>query len=475
MTPPHSGAPRRAAPTSLGDLELVPEEVLREVAGVGLCVLDAREGVVWTNRAYTKLFGAQDGSPPGASRYLSQDGSPLPPGELPGPRVLRGEPIKHAIVGVRGSEGRTTWTLVHAVLLEGRRARALVTATDISELWGYTSALDEREASLRVIFETAADAVITIGGSGRIEQVNPATERIFGYSAAELVGQDVSILVPHPEAAHHDRFLERYAAAGPRTKLGIGREVVARRRDGTEFPAELTVSEFFVRGARRFTGIIRDVSERKKIDLQVSEHELRLRAQLAYDLHDSLGQLLAGGRFLAQNLVSDLPGDLGQRMSRIVELLSEALEKVRGLSNSLSALEMAGTSFTRALQVLAKKVASLYALDCRLDVRPGTVDPPASQGNQAFLVIEEALANAARHSGCTAISIRFELTAGRYHLSVRDDGRGIGNEPPASGLGLTTMHHRARLLGGSLGIRPVTPVGTEVHLDWPAKPPGVAP
>lgn len=325
----------------------------------------------------------------------------------------------------------------------------------------------EQEMRMRAIFDAAVDAILTISSDGVIEQVNPAVERVFGYSTRELVGQNIAILMPSPDAELHDRYLERYKATGRRAIIGIGREVVGRRRDGTTFPAELAVSEFLVGGERRFTGVIRDVSERKRIDRQVSEYELRLRASLAYDLHDSVSQLLAGGRFLAQNLASDLPEKFEPRMSRIVSLLTEALEKVRGLSNSLSALDMAGTSFTRAIQVLAKKTSARYAIACHVEVRPGTADPPPSQGNQAYMVVEEALANAARHSGCTTITIGFEFVMGRYVLGIRDDGRGISNDPSSAGLGLTTMRHRARLLGGFITVSRVQPTGTEVHLDWP--------
>lgn len=459
-----------------------PGILLRTMAE-GLIVFNPQGEIRLANDAALRLLGVEHrkliGMTAQDSRWapVRPDGSPLPPAELPSKITARtGQSCHHVVFGLMCGDGKRRWVSASTTCIagEGDPSRGILALfTDITALRATMLALDEptlaeREMRMRVIFETAADAIIMIGSTGVIEQINPAAERLFGYLAADLVGQNVKILMSDPDAERHDDYLERYAATGRRSIIGVGREVVARRRDGSVFPAELAVSEYIVRGERRFTGLIRDISERKKIDRQVSEYELRLRASLAYDLHDSLGQLLAGGRFLAQNLASDLPEELEPRMTRIVELLSEALEKVRGLSNSLSALEMAGTSFTRALQVLAKKASSLYAIICTVEIPSGTPDPPPSQGNQAYMIVEEALANAARHSGCTAITIAFSLAVDRYQLTVRDDGRGISPQRSGAGLGLTTMRHRARLLGGSITVDRAGLTGTEVRLDWPA-------
>ena len=451
----------------------------------GLVVYGTKGDIRFANDAALRLLGLDPRALLGTASLdphgalVREDGTPLPPEEMPSRITARtGRSCHNVIIGITCKDGARRWVSASSACVagEGAPSRGVVeTFTDVTALRAATLALDESNARLLGIFNTAVDAIIMIDSSGVIEQVNPAVERMFGYTASELVGKNVSILMPPSDAGLHDRYLERYAATGRRGIIGIGREVTARRRDGTDFAAELAVSAGFVRGERRFTGIVRDVSERKRIDRQVSEYELRLRAQLAYDLHDSLGQLLAGGRFLVQNLARDLPAELEPRMARIADLLTEALEKVRGLSNSLSALEMAGTSFTRALQVLVKKTSALYAIDCRIEVRPGTADPPPSQGNQAYMVVEEALANAARHSGCASITIDVALVKGWYQLTIRDDGRGISDDRSGPGLGLATMRHRARLLGGSIAIgraRPTgvhaRPAGTEVHLDWPA-------
>src|SRR5690606_15453190 len=119
---------------------------------------------------------------------------------------------------------------------------------------------------------------------------NPGAERLFGYRAAEVVGRNVSMLMPAAQAAEHDGYLSRYLATGERRVIGIGREVTGRRRDGTEFPLELSVGEFTENGRRFFTGFTRDVSERKS-----AEAESRRRfEQLAHVTRlSSMGNLAA--------------------------------------------------------------------------------------------------------------------------------------------------------------------------------------
>src|SRR5579871_2200382 len=127
-----------------------------------------------------------------------------------------------------------------------------------------------REAYLQAVLETAVDAIITIDEWGRIGSFNPAAERLFGYAAGEVVGRNVSCLMPEPYAAGHDQYLMRYLSTGERRIIGIGREVVGRRKDGTVFPMHLSVGEATVHHGRMFTGIVHDLTSQKR-----TEDELR--------------------------------------------------------------------------------------------------------------------------------------------------------------------------------------------------------
>lgn len=127
------------------------------------------------------------------------------------------------------------------------------------------------------ILEVAADGILTIDDRGLIEYVNPAISQIFGFDADELLGQNVRLLMPAPYEKAHDGYLENYRRTRERKILGVGREVMARHRDGTSFPIELAVSEVFDGSRRTFTGTIRDISARREAETVIREDHDRLR------------------------------------------------------------------------------------------------------------------------------------------------------------------------------------------------------
>lgn len=136
--------------------------------------------------------------------------------------------------------------------------------------------LQNSEHRIRAILNGADDAVITIDEQGRIESANPATEVLFGYPAADLIGKNVKLLMPSPYREEHDGYLQRYMATHEKHVIGTGREVPAVRRDGTLFHAELSVSEVKLNDRRMFTGFVRDVSDRKKAERELEEAHAQL-------------------------------------------------------------------------------------------------------------------------------------------------------------------------------------------------------
>jgi two-component system, LuxR family, sensor kinase FixL len=129
-----------------------------------------------------------------------------------------------------------------------------------------------------VIIESAVDAIVVIDAGGRIEVFNPAAERLFGYSESEVVGRNVSMLMPAPYRDEHDGYLKRYLEEGAARVIGIGREVQGLKRDGTIFPLHLSVGEMLVEGQRKFTGILHDLSSRVELENRLRSSEERWRA-----------------------------------------------------------------------------------------------------------------------------------------------------------------------------------------------------
>jgi PAS domain S-box-containing protein len=152
-------------------------------------------------------------------------------------------------------------------------------------------AMRDSEARHRAIFESALDGIITIDEHGIIESVNPATERLFGYRADELVGRNVEMLMPAPYFAEHRQYLITYITTGNKNIIGTARELMGRRKDGCEFPVELAVSELFLGGRRMFTGLVHDITDRKAAEkererLYASERAARAEAERASKAKD---------------------------------------------------------------------------------------------------------------------------------------------------------------------------------------------
>jgi two-component system, LuxR family, sensor kinase FixL len=132
----------------------------------------------------------------------------------------------------------------------------------------------------RAIVGTAVDAIVVIDRDGAIRSVNNATERLFGYAVEELIGNNIKVLMAEPYAGEHDTYLANYLGTGHKKIIGIGREVVGRRKNGSVFPMDLSVGEVRDGGEPIFVGIIRDITDRKAAELAQRESELRLRSIL---------------------------------------------------------------------------------------------------------------------------------------------------------------------------------------------------
>ena len=129
----------------------------------------------------------------------------------------------------------------------------------------------DTQERLRAILETAVEGIITIDERGIVESMNPAAEKIFGFAAAEVIGKNVSCLMPSPYREEHDSYMANYQRTGRAKIIGIGREVVGRRKDGSLFPMDLAVSEVRLAQRRLFTGFVRDITDRKKAEVRLEE------------------------------------------------------------------------------------------------------------------------------------------------------------------------------------------------------------
>jgi PAS domain S-box-containing protein len=163
-------------------------------------------------------------------------------------------------------------------------------------------AADLRESNerLRSIIDSAVDGIIVINDKGAIEAFNRGAERLFGYAQSEVIGHNVSVLMPSPDHEQHDEYLARYLETGAAKLIGVGRQVTGRRRNGTTFPLHLSVGEMSIKGERKFTGMLHDLSERMRLDGELRASEARWRSVIESAV-DGIVVIDAHGRIEAFN------------------------------------------------------------------------------------------------------------------------------------------------------------------------------
>ncbi len=247
-----------------------------QIAHLGSWVWDLRDGSFLGSDELGRILGGTPAStlapvlarvhPGDSARLIRWIRSGLLPAAATGTRSRppRAPELEVRVVRPDGDERRVVLRTSLSHDGSGQVIQVFGTAQDVTELKQAVAMLRDREARLRSIVDTAADGVVVIDERGRLESFNPAAERLFGYRADEVLGQNVRLLMPEPDATRHDGYLRHYFETHEARIVGATRELIGLRRDGTTFPLELSVSVVRIGEATRFTGIIRDITERRR-------------------------------------------------------------------------------------------------------------------------------------------------------------------------------------------------------------------
>jgi len=302
---------------------------------------------------------------------------------------------------------------------------------DITERKKAEAAVKASETRIRTLVDTIIDGIIVIDATGGIQTLNPAAVTLFGYTPDEVQGKNVKMLMPEPYAHEHDGYLHNYLTTGTKKIIGIGREVIGMRKDGSTFPMELSVSEMEVDGERMFNGIVRDITERKKIERLKSEfvstvsHELRTPLT---SIRGSLG-LVAGG----------VAGELPPEARSLIDIAYKNSERLVGLINDLLDVEKIESGKMKfnltplpLMVMLDQSVQANQGYAQQYDVRFEVVQRISESikvvaDEMRFMqVLSNLLSNAAKFSPKGGV-VRIVVTqdGGRIRVSVIDRGAGI--------------------------------------------------
>ena len=286
--------------------------VVLDTAVDGIILIDARGIVTMFNPACEKLFGYAADEVIGRNvkmlmpePFRTEHDGYLSNYRTTGDRKIIG--IGREVIGQR--KDGTTFPM-HLSVGEAQQPDGTVfvgVIHDLTEQKNSAKAIEESANRLRTVLDTAVDGVILIDSRGTISMFNPACEKLFGYAADEVIGQNVKVLMPAPFQAEHDGYLENYHRTGERKIIGIGREVVGRRKDGTTFPMDLSVGESKIGGQISFVGVIRDLTERKRaaeqlVQAQKMEAVGQLSGGIAHDFNNLLTVILGNAEVLGDSL-----------------------------------------------------------------------------------------------------------------------------------------------------------------------------
>jgi two-component system, LuxR family, sensor kinase FixL len=358
----------------------------------------------------------------------------------------------------------------------------------------------------RSILDTAVDAIITIDSHGIIVSANPAAERISGYALGELIGSNVSILMPQPHRGEHDGYLARYMATGEARIIGIGRELIMQRKDGSLVPIELAVSEVPLDPAQKgrlFTGIVRDISERKQAEseLRALNESLRKHQQalIQHEKMAAMGQMAAGIAHEISNPLASMDSllHLLQRQpSRFtaenIRTLQEQVERITNIVRELTAFaHPSGAGWnTVALADIVRGSLEMVRFDHRVrrvaisceceDDEPARIMPTSLQQVLVNLILNAL--DAMENTPEPRLSIRTK-GEGEWHLiEVADTGHGIPAEQisrvfepffttkpvgKGTGLGLSISYSLVERHGGRLEVSSVPGEGTTFRIFLP--------
>ena len=346
------------------------------------------------------------------------------------------------------------------------------------------------DARWHAFAESAVDGMVVIDARGRVEAFNPAAERLFGYAEQDVVGQNVNVLMPSPYKDEHDGYLARYLATGERKIIGLGREVVGLRRDGTTFPVHLSVGEMSVHGERKFVGTLHDLTARTAVERQLREqtalaHLGEMAAVVAHEVRNPLAGIrgalqIVGGRLPPGNDASVIKEIIG-RIDALAEMMTSLLLFARPPTPRMGPVDV--NALVAGTAELLSKDPTLRDVEVHVE---GYAPAVTADPNLLQIVFHNLLVNGAHAmQGKGRIRVSIGQVDSICQLKFADGGPGMPAEvrekiftpffttkARGSGLGLATSKRLLEAHHGRLIVDCPVGGGTVVTVELPlARPP----
>jgi PAS domain S-box-containing protein len=323
--------------------------------------------------------------------------------------------------------------------------------------------LQHSEEQIRAILDATADAVVTIDIAGRIATFNRAAERIFGYGASEVIGENVTVLIPPQERVGRYGYKATATRSYASRLIGRSHEISGRRKDGSIFPIQLSVNS--VEGRDLFVGVARDMTEHKALQKEIIDVAMLEQRRIGQELHDGTQQELTGLGLLAQSLAESLSRSnamtASQVASRVARGIEQCNQRVRSLARGMVPVPIEREGLMTALAELARQTTEIHGMPCGFECPSPVEIDNDNEATHLYRIAQEAVSNATRHAKASAIWIRLEQVDGRLILEVQDTGIGLQAAANSGrGVGLRLMEHRCAMIGGNFAIDPRPDGGT---------------
>ena len=338
-----------------------------------------------------------------------------------------------------------------------------------------------KQSDYTAVFEASPDAMLVVDSEGMIRDLNRQAVALFGWSREEIEGSAVESLVPAASRNLHRGHRRRYAEAPRPRPMGRGLELEALRKDGTTIPVEISLAPSDLgAGPGHVICAVRDVSAwrrmRKLSSMMIAAAENE-RKHLSHELHDEFLQTLVALKIRVKLLADERDdGERERARERIAGEIGDAIGGVKRMIRGLLPPALDHQGLASALHSMFRDVEDVYGfkIDARLEPVDGELDAVAAL--TLYRIVQEAVNNAARHSGASRAVVTLGAANRRVSATIRDEGRGFAwTETKAldgdGHIGLTGMRERAALVGGTVAVRSASGKGTIIRASVPANNP----